>query len=133
MKPNYFLSSLESTSFAITRECYVVRRLIFKTGKECVLARVNPVVIGQPFGLGGLDIEQLVFMCRHKGGTLFPIREFPCFVYITRLLFDIPSDLDVIDTKDVEIIAWGEIYKTRHDAENHIFPEKGGLTTGATP
>ena len=115
----YYLSSMDSLSFEQTRECVFVRELHFASGKECFLVRVSPPVIGQGYGLGGQDIEYLVLASRHAGQPVDPIGASPCFVHIARPLNDGVCTKDTLETSDVEVIAWGEVYRTRRDAENH--------------
>lgn len=120
-RKKYYLSSLESVSFELTRECSVIKMLAFTSGKKCMLVKVDPVVIGQPYGLGSEDIEHLVLTNRHEGEGLDPIVSFPCFVFITRPLFDVAENRDIIDKEDLENLAWGELYRTKYDADNHVF------------
>jgi len=120
MAETYFLSSLDSTKFSATRECVFQKRLRFRTGKECVLVKVDPLVIGQDYGVGE-DIDLFVLTNRHEGHGLFPIKEFPCFVFIARPLIGDIESRDEIDKEDVEIVAWGELYRTKADADNHVF------------
>jgi len=116
----YYLSSLDSSRFAPVRECMLVGRLLFDTGKPAAMMKIDPPVIGQDFNLG-TDIDTVLLANRHEGETLFPIKEFPCFVYICRFLIEVPYNDQIISNKDVEIVGWGELYKSRKDAENHSF------------
>lgn len=118
----YYLSSLDSERLAPTRVCTFLKPLRFDTGKECALARLSPPVIGQPFGLGE-DIDVVAIANRHEGEGLFPILTFPCFVFVARSLIDDIEDRSVISSTDVEVIGWGELYRTKHDADNHVFEE----------
>lgn len=115
-----YLSSLESTRFEPVRACNIMSYLHFDTGKVAALARVRPEVIGQPFGMS-TDIDQLVLAARHEGVSLDSITEFPCFVFIA-----IPRDrhrplATPIRADDLEIIGWGELYRSAKDAETHKF------------
>jgi hypothetical protein len=116
----YYLSSLESVRFEAVRKCELVKQMAFDTGKQCALVRLSPAVIGQPWGLSS-DIEFFVLANRHKGEKLFPISEFPCFVHIARLHSDASIEREVIRASDLENVAWGELYRSRSDAENHVF------------
>jgi hypothetical protein len=49
------------------------------------------------------------------------VSEFPCFVFIA-----IPRDgyqalVSPVRSDDLEIIGWGELYRTHEDAERHAF------------
>jgi len=120
MNEIYYLSSLDSVKFAPTRECTFLKRLRFRTGKECVLVRLSPPVVGQEYGVG-TDIEDFILTNRHEGEEFSPITSFPCFVFIARLLIENPDVPHEIDTHDVEVVAWGELYRTKHDADKHVF------------
>lgn len=116
----YYLSSLESTRFEEVRECEFMKKMHFRTGKECALVRLKPPVIGQPWGLTE-DLEYFVLACRHEGGQLFPVNEFPCFVHIARYLKDGLLRAEELEKNDLEIVAWGELYRSYYDAQTHRF------------
>lgn len=116
----FYLSSMESEAFASTRRCVFLTSLEFGTGKKCVLAELDPPAIGQQFG-GGQDIKYVVLASRHEVHSLVPIREFPCFVFICRPLIGDIGDTKIISENDVEVLAWGELYRTHSDADNHVF------------
>ncbi len=116
----YYLSSLESDRFKPVRKCRFLKQIYFDTGKECALVNVSPSINGQDFGVNN-DIDVLILTSRHEGVTLFPVSEFPCFVFIVRSLLPSVESIEYITKKDVEIIGWGEIYRSYHDAENHVF------------
>jgi hypothetical protein len=115
----YFLSSLDSMRFSITRECAVQKRLRFDTGKECALVKVSPPVVGQDFNCGS-DIELFVIANRHQGYGLFPVTKFPCSVHIARPLIEDIELREQLRKEDLEVVAWGELYRTRSDADNHV-------------
>ena len=115
----YYLSSLDSTRFEPVRECRFVRLLTFDSGKTAVEARLSPAVVGQDFNRAG-DIETVILSPRHEGSSIDPINEFPCFVFIT-----IPQQHETLQSPirsdDLDIIGWGELYRTHEDAELHSF------------
>lgn len=117
-----YLSSLESRIFKTARKCKLLKQMAFDTGKQCVLAEIEPAVIGQSFDVFE-DIKYVVLTNRHEGETLYPIKTFPCFVFITRPLIKDIFSSEVVTEKDLEILAWGELYKTKYDADNHVFPK----------
>lgn len=115
----YYLSSLDSARFEPVRECCFERLLTFDSGKLAVEAQLSPAVIGQDFDRVS-DIETVILSARHENASIDPVDEFPCFVFIT-----IPREHDVLQSPirsdDLEIIGWGELYRTREDAERHAF------------
>jgi hypothetical protein len=115
-----YLSSLESVRFEPVRECHFERSLTFDTGKGAVVARVSPPVLGQDFNRLS-DIETVILSARHEGVSIDPVSEFPCFVFIT--IPRIGSDVlqSPLRSDDLEVVGWGELYRTREDAERHAF------------
>lgn len=117
IKDIFFLSSLDSKMFENTRKCTVLKKLTFDTGKECLLVEIAPGVINNQ----NKEISHLILAARHEGDSLFVIQRFPCFVHICDLLIPEEQIADSISKEDLQIIAWGELYRTEHDADNHIF------------
>ncbi|NYT96403.1 hypothetical protein [Salinispora sp. H7-4] len=115
-----YLSSLDSVRFERVRECRLERFLVFDTGKTAVVAQLSPAVVGQDFNRNS-DIQTVILVPRHGGASLDPVNEFPCFVFISipRVEFDIIRT--PIGRDDLEVIGWGELYRTREDAERHAF------------
>jgi hypothetical protein len=115
-----YLSSLDSVRFASVRECVLIRQLALDTGKQCALMSINPPVLGQEFNRVS-DIDRVLLVNRHEGATLFPINEFPCFVFICRPLIEGVDARETVTKSEIEIIGWGELYRSRGDAANHTF------------
>jgi hypothetical protein len=115
-----YLSSLESVRFEPVRECRIVELLTFDTGKVAVLATIKPGVAAQDFGTGE-DISTVILTTRFEGASIIPIDKFPCFVFIAipsagRSMLSSP-----IRTDDLQIIGWGELYRSADDARHHKF------------
>jgi hypothetical protein len=115
-----YLSSLESVRFESVRECELVDLLVFDTGKVAAVAGLKPGVPGQDFGVVE-DIERVILSTRHEGVSIDEIDKFPCFVFIA-----IPGGgremlSSLIRKDDLQIIGWGELYRSADDARNHKF------------
>ncbi len=119
MTATYYLSSLESTRLKPVRSCTVTDSLVFDSGKPAVRAQIDPPIIGQDFNRG-TDIDSVYLAARHEGVTVDPVSEFPCFVFVA-IAVDDRVLASPIRTDDLEIIGWGELYRTHHDAEHHVF------------
>jgi hypothetical protein len=115
-----YLSSLESYRFEPVRECTFLRVIRFGTGKPCAIVRLNPGVAGQDFGVAG-EMETFVLATRFEGASLAPIDEFPCFVFIGRPSDQWDASSDEITPAQVDVIAWGELYRSAEDAAAHSF------------
>ena len=110
--PNFFLASSEGYRLEEPRSCKRVKRLRSDTRDDLLLVKIEPPLIGQPYGLGGKDIDTLIVATRHKGDSLFPIKEWPVFVHVARLLIDNPEKREKIRDDEFESIAWAELYQT---------------------
>lgn len=118
--PTYWLSSLDSALLEPVRRCVVERVIAFDTGKEALLARIDPPVVGQHWDLGA-DVATVVLASRHEGQSLDPVEAFPCFVHVatSRHGWD---DLETpVRADDLITLAWGELYRTADDAAAHRF------------
>lgn len=116
----YYLSSLDSIRFEPVRECRFVEYLTFDTGKVAASADINPAVIGQDFNRES-DIALVILTPRHEGVTIDHIVEFPCFVFIAIPRDGLETPPNPLTSEDLQIIGWGELYRTQADAEQHTF------------
>jgi len=114
----YYLSSLDSVRFAPVRRVKVRRTLELTGGRDVLVTDVDPPVAGKDFGRD--DIRTLVLAARHKGATVSPVNEFPCYVYIALPPAGWNPDTGALSPDDLQIIAWGELYRTQEDAQAQV-------------
>jgi hypothetical protein len=110
--PDFFLASSEGYRLEEPRSCKRIKRVRSDNRDDLLLVKVEPPLIGQPYGLGGRDIDTLLVVTRHKGDSLFPIKEWPVFVHVARLLIENPEERELIHDNEFESIAWAELYAT---------------------
>ncbi len=96
----YYLSSLDSRALESVPTCELKEIKYFSTGKECVIAEVTPPIPGHQCGLT-VDVSEVVLACRHEGGDIF--------------------NRDSVTAADLRDLAWGELHRSRSDAENYAF------------
>ena len=117
LDPDWYLGSSEqSGDFARPRACWVRGVLAGPDDRQYVRLYVQPPVMGQPFGWGGDDIDEIIVAPRHVGSALLPVQGFPVAVHVY-----VPRGKEVLRNgtfrpTDFELAAWGEAYRTRHDA-----------------
>jgi hypothetical protein len=111
-KPDFFLASSEGYRLEEPRSCKRVKRLRSDDRDDLLLVEIDPPLIGQPYGLGGRDIDTLLVATRHKGDSLFPIKEWPVFVHVARLLIPNAEGREHIHGDEFESIGWAELYPT---------------------
>jgi hypothetical protein len=115
--PAFYLGSAEFTGdFARPRACWPQCLLGGPDSREYLWVRVAPAVIGQAFGLGGRDLEDLVLSPRHLGSSLAITGEQPVAVHIYIVRNEGILKSHSFGARDVEMVAWGEIYRSQSDA-----------------
>lgn len=81
-----------------------------------MLVAIEPALEGQRFGLGATDIEHLIIGTRAQGQRLFPMSQWPVSVYVARVLDDALLRTQEFTHHQVELIAWGMLYRTHEEA-----------------
>jgi hypothetical protein len=115
-EPDFYLASTEGYEMKNPRRCWRIKRLATDNRNDLLLIKIEPPLIGQRYGLGGLDIDFVLIAPRHQGRSLFPISEWPLCVHIARILIENPESCDVLRENEFESIAWAELYRTEEDA-----------------
>jgi len=119
-EPDFYLSAAgENEELASPRACWVKDRLKDQVRDDHMLVEIEPPLTGQRYGLGGNDISSLILSARYQGTSLFPISEWPCHVYVSRILDEAVTEMLSITPGQVEIIAWGMIFRTLDEANAH--------------
>jgi hypothetical protein len=118
--PDFFMSTAgEYESLAAPRACWERARLRDVVRDDHMLIDIEPGLTGQRFGLGSVDITQLIISARHRGETLYPISEWPLFVYVARILDRAIIESLSFTREQIELLAWGALFRTREEALDH--------------
>jgi len=115
--PDFFLASSESYDLEGPRVCWRIRRLATVDRDDLLLIRIAPPLIGQKYGMGAQDIDEVVVAARHRGSSLFPISEWPIAVHVARLKKALPANNDQVGADALDLIAWAELYPTAERAQ----------------
>jgi|SRR5215475_10184468 len=114
--PDFYLASAEGYDLGEPRKCFIIKRLRGDVRDDYLLIRIYPSIIGQKYGLGGIEVAGVIVATRHKGDSLFPINKWPVFVHVARVFPDHPEEREVIHNGEFEEIAWAELYRTEAEA-----------------
>jgi hypothetical protein len=115
--PDFFMSTAgEYSPLAAPRACWQRARLRDAVRDDYMLVEIEPALKDRRFGLGATDITRLLLSTRHRGQTLFPVSEWPSSVYVTRIVDDTVLDTGMFTPGQVELIAWGALFRTREEA-----------------
>jgi len=98
------------------RACTTVGRVRDSRRDDYMLVEIDPPLPGQQFGLGEKDISLLILSTRHVGHTLFPIAEWPCYIYVARILDEAVLTSGSFSANQVDLIAKGTLYRSAEDA-----------------
>ena len=112
-EPGFYLITGERSEPQQPTACWTVGRLHDSKRDDYMLVHIFTEVIGQKFGLGEHNINQLILSMRSGGTSLYLIEQRPCHVYVMRIKNEgILSSL-YLDAADVEMISWGTVHKTK--------------------
>lgn len=112
----YLTTAGEYKLLSSPRACSFVRRLRDVNRDDYMLVKIDPPLIGQSFGLGGNDVTELLLSTRHQGFSLFSTRREPMEVYVARIVDPKVLDADSFTREQVQLIAWGTVFKTLAEA-----------------
>lgn len=121
-KPSFYLVSGERSDPQVPTACWPVERLRDSLRNDYMLVSIRPAIVGQKYGLGSIDIDQLILSTRLVGTTLFPIQEWPCHVYVTRIKNESIVTTSWLGPDDVQMIGWGTLHLTEEDARRAALP-----------
>jgi hypothetical protein len=117
MNSMFYLTTVgEYSGLTEPRECRVVDRMKGYNRDDYMLVKIEPVLSGQSFGLGGEDIKFLILSTILKGETLFPIHKWPVCVYVGRIKDKSILTKLAFSIGQVELFAKGFLYQKLDDA-----------------
>lgn len=116
----------EYQPLAAPRACWQKARLRDEVRSDHMLIQIEPPLDGQRFGLGEADVTNLIISSRHQGQTLYPITEWPSFVYVARILDNAVLRSGAFTRNQVELLAWGTLFRTLEEASDHVAKFQSG-------
>lgn len=119
--PDFFLTCAgEYKPLSEPRACWAKARLSDAIRDDYMLIEINPALIGQSFGLADTNVTQLIISARFEGYGLYPITRWPIPVYVSRVLDNAILATLFVTQNQVELIAWGTIFRTLEAAVANI-------------
>lgn len=115
----FYLVSTEHFDPREPRRCTYLRRLRTETRHDLMLVAIEPPLHGQPFGLGGRELTEFVLGSRFVGSTLFPISEWPVYVYRSIILERQPGEDGFISNEGLYILDWAALYPKEQEARRN--------------
>jgi hypothetical protein len=115
-RPDFFLASAEGFGLESLRHVHALRRLRGERRGDYLLARIEPPIIGQPYGLGSDDIREVVLAARHVGESIFAGGGWPIDVHVARLLRPSEELGETLEEAHMSEIAWAELHADEETA-----------------
>jgi hypothetical protein len=122
--PDFYLASADSRPALAPRGCFLEERLAVHGRDDYLRVRIEPPIVGQPFGLQENDIDDVVLAARYAHTTLHPVSEWPMTVFVCRIVNDNIRHSGTASAKDVEVIVIGELYRSLSAARQSTSCEK---------
>jgi hypothetical protein len=120
-EPAFYLTSTDCEPVLEPTKCFTEERLIAAESRDDYLrVRIEPSIIGQPYGLGEKNIEDVVLATRHAGTTLHPVTEWPMTVFVCRIVNERVRHSGRVSAKDLEMILIGELHRTFAEADKWV-------------
>ena len=113
--PDFYLASADSYNLETLRRVWQIKRMSGLGRDDSLLVRIDPPII-DGFGSDAESIDTVVLATRHEDSSLFPVAQWPVFVYVLRPTIDNMEDRDSVQKGEFRNIAWAELYKTEEDA-----------------
>ena len=118
--PDFFLTTAgDSVILENPRACWVESRLKDVTRDDHALIKIEPELIGQNYGLGSRDIKSLILSARYENASIFQLKGWPVHVYVSRILDESIIRTLTFTRDQIEIIAWGMIFRGFDEASIH--------------
>lgn len=109
--PDFYLSSTEWSSLTSPKKCWCIRQLNYGDRDDLILVHLDPILIYQDKIEGEIQLNQVILAGRHAGYPIFPLKNWPIYVYIVKIRKSITPLTFSLEKMDIENLAWGELSK----------------------
>ncbi|MBU0492490.1 MAG: hypothetical protein KKA73_20095 [Chloroflexi bacterium] len=121
----FYLASADSSPALAPRRCFFEERhAAIEERDDYLRIRIEPPIVGQPYGLGEHNINDVILATRHAGTTLHPVSEWPMMVFVCRIINEQIRHSGKASANDLEMILIGELYRTWNEANESISHEE---------
>ena len=108
----FLTSAGETNLLAAPRACSFIRRMASANRDDYALVKIDPVLHYTVAEGVTTTLDHLILSTRHVGHTLFPIDEWPAWVYVARFLGASSEDSSWFGPHEVELIAKGMLHQS---------------------
>jgi len=124
LKPDFFLTDVESRETPVVRACYVQKLVHIRDSRDGLF-----IVLDTPIKLrtDNSSLDKVVLVNRYSGDSLSPINCWPMNVYVCSLKGKGEVDFENILVEEISILFWGQIFKEKNEANNVATAYANGL------
>lgn len=114
---DFYLVSTELAAPYAPRTCSAIQRIRSDVRDDLAVVTIDPPLSRTTFGTDA-DVRYLILASRLQGSSLFPIVEWPTFVYVCRVeSWPVQAD---IGSQPLTILDWGAVHRTKADAQKAL-------------
>ena len=113
----FYISSTEGYDLENPRKCFIKQRLSTEFGKDLLLVEIDPPFLGTKYGLQDENLRDVIVSARYIEDSITDIKEWPVSVYVAQILNKVEDDDRIVNSVDLKIIAWAEIYLDEDSAQ----------------
>jgi hypothetical protein len=107
---DFYLGSADYVGgWATPRAGWIKKRTSLNGNSEFLVLEVFPLLLGEKWGSPGTST---LVISPHEKGTSFKKIRYPFPVYVYKVLLDLEPVPDVLQAEQLEMVAWGELYKS---------------------
>lgn len=117
--PLFYLASTDTAGFDIPRKCWYVRQLRTKARDDLLLVRIEPKVRYK-----GTLRDKVVLAARAVGDSVVDVRIWPTPVYVALIEESLVTTNGFVDSTNLNVIAWAEVYPSEADAERSLMGDE---------
>ena len=115
---SFFLTTArEYRPLTAPRQCWEQIRMLDSVRNDYMLVRIRPSFCDD--SSSPKQTDRLILSTRLTPCSLYPVTEWPCHVYVIRILDESILQTAQFTRQQVEIIAWGTIFQTLKQAQNY--------------
>lgn len=108
----FYLESTELAQPYSPRQCRILKRISSNLRDDLAVIEVIPPIPYNVYNTNN-ELSTLIIGTRFEQTTIFPVTEWPLYVYIC-VLREYPNTIpDMIDANSLIILDWGVIYQAK--------------------
>lgn len=115
MRPDFFLTDVESRETPVVRACYVQRIVYIRDSRDGLLVDLDEPIL---LSAENRTLNRVILVNRYSGDSLSQMNGWPINVYVCGLRGKDEVDFDNLLVEEMRVLFWGQIFKELQEADN---------------